>query len=62
MSDEVFEENQCLNTRCEGLERELEEVRAFQSYIYKLKGDISSKKSMELGRLMEGLEKLQSHA
>ena len=62
MSDEIINENQELSEKCRGLEEKLGELRAFQAYVAKLKGDISQKKSEELGRLIESLGKLQSHA
>jgi hypothetical protein len=55
-------DNQELTEKCHGLEERLEELRAFQAYVTRIKGDINSKKSEELGKLMESLTKLHSHA
>lgn len=45
VSDEVLADNQQLTEKCHGLEERLEELRSFQSYVAKLKGDINHKKS-----------------
>jgi chromosome segregation ATPase len=62
MSDEIIIENQDLSNRCRELEAQVEEVRTFQSHISRLKGEVNSKKSAELGKLMDSLGRLQNHA
>lgn len=55
MSNEVIKENEMLGQRCEILEERLEEGRIVQEYVQKIKGEINYSKSMELGKLIEGL-------
>ena len=62
MSDEIIGENQELAMRVRDLEAQLEEVRSLQGYLSRLKGEINTKKSTELGKLIDSLGKLQSHA
>lgn len=62
MSDEIISENQQLNDRCNSLESQLEEVKALQGYIAKIKGDINTKKTTQLNKLIESLGKLHSFA
>jgi hypothetical protein len=44
-----------LGQRCEILEERLEEGRIVQDYVQRIKGEINYSKSMELGKLIEGL-------
>lgn len=41
-----------LNQKCELLEERLEEGRVVQEYVRRIKGEINSSKSLELGRLI----------
>lgn len=60
MADEVMNENRELTEKCRVLESKVEEFRMLYSHVGKLKGEINYKKSVELGRLIDSINKLQA--
>lgn len=60
MADEVMDENRELSGKCNALEQRLEEFKTVHSQLGKLSGELSYKKGVELGRMIDYINKLQA--
>ena len=60
MTDELMSENREYSSKCTALQQKLSELKTLHNHLGKMKGELSHKKSVELSRLIDSINRLQA--